>query len=94
MSSFAINPCKLLTVTGLLDCTFPCNQVHVQLGNKFTPYITSLTIGYLHAFIINSVTKNHAETPYARAFRNETKFCKEFNAMPLVIFAQNCALDW
>jgi hypothetical protein len=43
--------------------------------------ITSKTVGYIHALIIDTVTRNNSESPYARALRNEQMVTQELDEM-------------
>ncbi len=55
-----ICPSKLLTVTTLMDGTFPAIQ---GTNNKRLPKITLRTVGYIHALMIDSVTLLQAAPP-------------------------------
>jgi hypothetical protein len=46
MSAFEISPCKHLTVSALIDSSFPAIK---STDNKPTPMVTSKTAGYIHA---------------------------------------------
>jgi hypothetical protein len=65
---FEINPSKLLTITALLDGTFPAFK---STNNKPTPMITPMTVGYIHALIIDTVSLYQSDSPNARALRVE-----------------------
>ena len=60
MSAFEINPCKHLTVSALINGSFPAIA---STDNKPTPMVTSKTAGYIHALIIDTVTVNNSESP-------------------------------
>jgi hypothetical protein len=62
MSAFDISQCKHLTVSALLDSTFPAIE---STGNQPAPMITSKTVGYIHALVIDTVTLNNSDSPYA-----------------------------
>ena len=49
MSAFDINQCKHLTVSALLDSTFPAIE---STGNQPMPMITSKTVGYIHTLMM------------------------------------------
>jgi hypothetical protein len=72
MLAFEINPCKHLTVSALIDSSFPAIK---STDNKPTPMVTSKTAGYIHALIIDIVTFNNSESPKACAIRNEQMIC-------------------
>ncbi len=78
MSAFDINQCKHHTVSALLDSTFPAIE---STDNQPTPMIASKTVGYIHALIIDTVTLNNSESPYARALRNEQMVTQELDEM-------------
>ena len=78
MSAFEINPCKHLTVSALIDGSFPAKA---STDNKPTPMVTSKTAGNIHALIIDTVTVNNSESPYARAIRNEQMICQELESI-------------
>jgi hypothetical protein len=78
ISAFGINPCKHLTVSALLDSTF---SVIESTDNQPTPMITFKTVSYIHALIIDTVTLNNSESPYARALRNEQMVTQELDEM-------------
>ncbi len=63
ISAFEINPCKHLTVSALINSSFPAIK---STDNKPTPLVTSKTAGYIHTLIIDTVTVNNSESPYAR----------------------------
>ncbi len=78
MSAFEINPCKHLTVSALIYGSFPAIKC---TDNKPTPMVTSKTAGYIHALIIDTVTVNNSEPPYARAIQNEQMICQELDSI-------------
>jgi hypothetical protein len=78
MLAFDINPCKHLTVSALLDSTFPAIE---STDNQPAPMITSKTVGYIHALIIDTVTLNNSESLYARTLRNEQMVTQELDKM-------------
>jgi len=83
MSAFEINPCKHLTVSALINSSFPAIK---STDNKPTPMVTSKTAGYIHALIIDTVTVNNSESPYARAIRNEQMICQELDSFEPEVF--------
>jgi hypothetical protein len=78
MSAFEINPHKHLTVSALIYGFLPAIK---STDNKPTPMVTSKTAGYIHALIIDIVTLNNSESPYARAIRNEQMICQELDSI-------------
>jgi hypothetical protein len=68
MPAFEINTCKQLTVTGLLDGTFP---VITSADDTPLPVVTSKTVGYVHTLVINTVTPHNSNTACSRALGNE-----------------------
>ncbi len=78
MLAFEINPCKHLTVSALINGSFPAIA---STDNKPTPMVTSKTAGYIHTLIIDTVTVNNSESPYARAIRNEQMICQELDSI-------------
>jgi hypothetical protein len=78
MSAFAINPCKHLTVSALINGSFPAIKF---TDNKPKQMVTSKTAGYIHALIINTATVNNSESPYAHTIRNEQMICQELDSI-------------
>ena len=68
LSAYDINPSKLLTVTSLLDSTFPAIKT---TNNQPTPLVSPRTVGYIHALIIDTVSLHHSDSPNCRALRTE-----------------------
>ena len=53
MSLLQVNPCKHNTVQDILTCVFPAIK---STDNEPTPAITSKTIGYIHALVMDTLT--------------------------------------
>ncbi len=53
LAAFTIVPAKNLTVAALLDRVFPAIPA---TDNKPMPYVTTKTVPYIFAFVIDSVT--------------------------------------
>ena len=68
LSAYDINPSKLLTVTSLLDSTFPAIKA---TNNQPMPLVSPRTVGYIHALIIDTVSLHHSDSPNCRALRTE-----------------------
>jgi hypothetical protein len=68
MSAYDINPCKGLTINGLLGAEFPAIK---STKNKRTPYLTIRTVAYIHTLVIDTVSLHHSDTPNQRAFRTD-----------------------
>ena len=65
-----VNSFKLLTVTTLIDGTFPAIK---DTEDKRTPKITLSKDGYIHALMIHSGTLLHSDPPNARASAYKSK---------------------
>ena len=79
ISAFTILPAKQLTVAALLDRVFPAIPT---TDNKPMPYITTKTVAYIFALILDSVTIFHQDSPHSRALQHEASILEALNAMP------------
>ncbi len=53
MSKLLVNVCKLITVASIMDGSFPALK---STNNERTPMVSTRTVGYILAIIINCVT--------------------------------------
>ena len=79
IAAFIILPAKQLTVAALLDRVFPAIPT---TDNKPMPFITTKTVAYIFALIIDSVTIFHQDSPHSRALQHEASILEALNAMP------------
>ncbi len=79
ITAFTIFPAKHLTIAALLDRVFPAIPT---TDNKPMLYITTKTVAYIFALIINSVTIFHQDSPHSRALQHEASILEALNAMP------------
>jgi hypothetical protein len=103
MSAFQINPCTLLTVIRLMDCTFPAIK---STDDKRTPYVTSGIVGYIYALLIRSSSTQSPsiiQTPPTLVHfevRNEKMVCEELETMKPEDFStdatelRDCLVDY
>ena len=63
-NAFKIIPSKRLTITALLDRGFPAISA---TDNKPLPFVTTKTVAYIFALVIDSVAIYHQESPNSRA---------------------------
>jgi hypothetical protein len=54
--------------------------------DKPTPTITSKTIGYIHALVMDTLTFNSTKAPYARALQNQAMICGELDQLTPAAF--------
>ena len=78
MNFFRIVPSKNMTISGLLDRVFPAIP---STNNQPTPFITTKTVAYIFALIIDSVTVHHSDSPHSRALQIEATILKELDSM-------------
>jgi uncharacterized membrane protein len=94
MSLLHVNPCKHNTVQDIVTCIFPAIK---STDNKPTPAITSKTIGYIHALVMDTLTFNSTEAPYARALQNQAMICAELDKLTPAAFQtelRDCLVDY
>jgi hypothetical protein len=68
MQMYEINPSKLLTVKALLEGCFPAIK---STDDQPTPG-PFVTIGYIHALVVDTATVQYSNTVHARALQVET----------------------
>jgi hypothetical protein len=68
-----------MTISALLDRGFPAIA---SKNNQPMPYVTTKTVAYIFALIINCVTVFHQVSPHSRALQHEASILKELNSMP------------
>ena len=94
MSLFHISPGKGSTVPKIVNTTFPAIRA---TNNKPTPMVTSKTVGYIHALVIDTLTFHSADATYARAIANSEVIRAEFDKLNLDKFCTElsaCLLDY
>ena len=79
INAFKIFPSKGLTITALLDRGFPAIAA---TDNKPLPFVTTKTVAYIFALIIDSVTIFHQESPNSLAHQHEASILQALNDMP------------
>jgi hypothetical protein len=79
IAAFTIFPAKHLTIAALLDRVFPAIPA---TDNKPMPYITTKTVAYIFALIIDSVTIFHQDSPHSRSLEHEASILEALNTMP------------
>ena len=67
MSLFHISPGKGSTVPKIVDTRFPAIKA---TNNKTNPLVTSKTVCYIHALVIDTLTFHSADATYAQAITN------------------------
>jgi hypothetical protein len=77
IAAFSIVLSKNLTITALLDRVFPAIA---STNNQPMQYVTTNTVAYIFALIIDCVTVFHQDSPHSRALQHET-ILKELNSM-------------
>ena len=94
MSLLQVNPCQHNTVQDIVTCVFPAITAS---NNKPTPAITPMTIGYIHALVMDTLTFNSTEAPYARALVNQAVIIGELDKLTPAAFQtelRNCLVDY
>ncbi len=79
ITAFTIVPEKNLTIAAFLDRVFPAIPAS---DNKLMPYITTKTVAYIFALVIDSVTIFHQDSPHSRALQHEASILEALNDMP------------
>ncbi len=89
MIFFQISPSKYLTILALVDRAFPPIK---STKNQLSPFITTKTVAYIFALIIDSVT---FKAPYIiltahiyAHFNTRQQFCKPLTKCQLTSFEQ------
>ena len=83
MSLLQVNACQHITVQDIVTCVFPAIK---STDDKPTPAITSKTIGYIQALVMDTLTFNSTEAPYARALQNQAMICGELDQLTPAAF--------
>ncbi len=94
MSLLQVNPCKHNTVQDIVTCVFPAIK---STDDTPTPAITSKTIGYIHALVMDTPTFDSTEAPYARALQNQAMICGELDKLTPAAFQtelSDCLVDY
>jgi hypothetical protein len=68
-----------MTITALLDRVFPAIA---STNNQPMPYVTTKTVAYIFALVIDCVTVFHQVSPHSRALQHEASILKELDSMP------------
>jgi hypothetical protein len=79
IAAFTIIPSKNLTISALLDRQFP---PIAETNHKPLPFITTKTVAYIFALVIDSVTIFHQDSPHSRALQHEASILEVLNALP------------
>jgi hypothetical protein len=70
---------KNLTITALLDRVFPAIA---STNNQPMQYVTTKTVAYIFALVIDCVTVFHQDSLHSRANQHEASILKELDSMP------------
>ncbi len=79
IAAFLIVLSKNLTITALLDRVFPAIA---SMKNQPMPCVTTKTVAYIFALVIDCVTVFHQVSPHSRTLQHEASILKELNTMP------------
>jgi hypothetical protein len=79
IAAFSIVLSKNLTITALLDRVFPATA---STNNQPMLYVTTKTVAYIFALVIDCVTIFHQVSPHSRALQHEASILKELDSMP------------
>jgi hypothetical protein len=81
IAAFSIVLSKNLTVTitALLDRVFPAIA---STNNQPMQYVTTKTVAYIFALVIDCVTVFHQVSPHSSALQHEASILKELDSMP------------
>jgi hypothetical protein len=81
ITAFTIVPAKNLTIAALLDRVFPAIPA---TNDKPMPYVTTKTVAYIFALVIDSVTIFHqgSLSPHSHALQHKASILEALNAMP------------
>ena len=78
MSLFHVSPGKGSTVPKIVNDTFPAIRA---TNDQPTPMITSKTVGYIHALVIDTLTFHSTDATFAQAITNSEVICGELDAL-------------
>ena len=94
MSLFHVSPGKGSTVPKIVNDTFPAIRA---TNDQPTPVITSKTVGYIHALVIDTLTFHSTDATFAQAITNSEVICGELDALTPAVFRAElsaCLLDY
>ena len=94
MSLFHVSPGKGSTVPKIVNDTFPAIRA---TNDKPTPMVTSKTVGYIHALVIDTLTFHSTDATYAQAITNSEVICCELEKLTPDQFRAEvsaCLLDY
>ena len=94
MSLFHVSPGKGSTVPKIVNDTFPAIRA---TNDQPTPMITSKTVGYIHALVIDTLTFHSTDATFAQAITNSEVICGELDALTPAAFRAEvsaCLLDY
>ena len=94
MSLFHITGSPGSTVPKIVNATFPAIRA---TNNKPTPMVTSKTVGYIHALVIDTLTFHSTDATFAQAIINSEVICGELDALTPAVFRAEvsaCLLDY
>ena len=94
MSLFHVSPGKGSTVPKIVNDTFPAIRA---TNDQPTPMITSKTVGYIHALVIDTLTFHSTDATFAQAITNSEVICGELDALTPAVFRAEvsaCLLDY
>ena len=94
MSLFHVSPGKGSTVPMIVNDTFPAIRA---TNDQPTPMITSKTVGYIHALVIDTLTFHSTDATFAQAITNSEVICGELDALTPDVFRAEvsaCLLDY
>jgi hypothetical protein len=78
IAAFSIVLSKNLTITTLLDRVFPAIA---STNNQPMQYVTTKTVAYIFALVIDCVTVFHQDSPHSSALQHEASILKELYSM-------------
>ena len=94
MSLFHVSPGKGSTVPKIVNDTFPAIRA---TNDQPTPMVTSKTVGYIHALVIDTLTFHSTDATFAQAITNSEVICGELDALTPDKFRAElsaCLLDY
>ena len=94
MSLFHVSPGKGSTVPKIVNDTFPAIRA---TNDQPTPMVTSKTVGYIHALVIDTLTFHSTDATFAQAITNSEVICGELDALTPAVFRAEvsaCLLDY
>ena len=94
MSMFHVSSGRWTSVRIIVTSTFPAIKA---TNNKPTPAVTSKTVGYIHALLIDSLTFHSTDPVYARAIANAVLIGEELDKLTQETFRAElsaCLLDY